>query len=59
MMIPPEPEIATVMRETGMGRMQAINHLRQRRILQRREGGHFGRPALRADVRRNIEFHVG
>lgn len=30
----PEPEIARVMADTGMQRMQAINHLRQRYALQ-------------------------
>ena len=35
-MIPPEYAIASVMQGTGMDRMQAINHLRARRILQQR-----------------------
>lgn len=37
-MIPSEHEIDRVMRDTGMGRMQAINHLRQRETLRRRLG---------------------
>ena len=34
--IPPEADIQRVMAETGMDRMQAINHLRCRYILQQR-----------------------
>ena len=34
--IPPEADIQRVMAETGMDRMQAINHLRARYILQQR-----------------------
>ena len=34
-MIPREQDIARVMSETGMGRMQAINHLRARMELSR------------------------
>ncbi|MGD9470641.1 MAG: hypothetical protein AB7G24_00925 [Novosphingobium sp.] len=32
--IPAEQHIRAIIRETGMGRMQAINHLRQRAALQ-------------------------
>lgn len=35
-MMPSEVAIAKAIAETGMGRMQAINHLRQRAELQRR-----------------------
>lgn len=35
MEIPHDAEIEKVMAETGMARMQAINHLRQRHTLQR------------------------
>jgi len=35
-MTPPESAIVAVMRETGMERMQARNHLIQRQMLQRR-----------------------
>jgi hypothetical protein len=38
-MIPSEHRIEQVMAETGMGRMQAINHLRQREHLMRRPVG--------------------
>lgn len=35
MAIPPEAEIARVMRDQGLDRMQAINHLRQLATLRR------------------------
>lgn len=31
-----ETEVADVMRHTGMGRIQAINHIRQRTMLRRK-----------------------
>lgn len=40
MMIPHDSDIERVMRETGMGRLQAIRHLQQRReILRTSRGG--------------------
>lgn len=33
-MIPPESEIARIMRDTGMERMQAVNHARAREVLR-------------------------
>lgn len=38
---PSETEIAQVMRETGMARMQAINHLRGRQMLRDRAARSF------------------
>lgn len=35
-MIPPETDIARIMRETGMDRLQAIRHLQARETLSRR-----------------------
>lgn len=32
----PEPDVERVMAQTGMGEIQAINHLKQRRALQLR-----------------------
>ena len=43
MTIPAETEIARVMHDTGMGRMQAINHLRQRATLRARLSPRYGR----------------
>jgi len=36
MFIPTDTAIERVMQETGMGKMQAVNHLRGRAILQER-----------------------
>lgn len=40
-MHPPEHDIAEVMASTGMGRMQAINHLRGRQMLRDRAARSF------------------
>lgn len=62
-MIPSDDAIAQVMRDTGMGRMQAINHLRGRQAVRemldrQRRGGEPYQPAPRSFVTHPFTSYV-
>lgn len=53
--IPPEQDIALVMLETLMDRMQAINHLRSRALLKKMPDQRFHVEPVKTERRRNID----